>query len=501
VTLTATNRLAPCSPRRAFGSRRRRARLGAGRPRLNLLPFELNSDLNNDGKAGEGADSSLKTAALQSGASDDAKEKGTEYLFVNDQLSNGLWDKEDSDSSKPAGETKDDDITELKTICAATFGGIWFEFEGGDISKLEFWKNKECTEAFTFEPTFALSESNKLPEKLYVRTKGDWTEQVEGKLIMKFGKADKSVTWADDKLLFTVVKHLGDTKYFRAARDYIWENNTKFFVHEKKYGATRFRLVVMREATSVMYAVDTYNHATDTGRLWGIDQVVSNYTADVVINGNQCYSSHGDLYLRTHTGMTNRCDGRLVVGRQVLRPPSEDNHHDLGGEKFGRYIGHWLSPNHFVFGRGRVPENAGGNTPDTAMGGLSTNYKLDVRQTRSNQIVGYVPNEKAGEGLVFTATNFIGSWPFDDGGKALEFSQDAAKSGVPSLPGGDPNDPDDADDLMLFHLDGSTSVALTYTTPSGVPKNYIKGEKHAPGLGSYWINTYLLFECEPPRNP
>jgi pimeloyl-ACP methyl ester carboxylesterase len=50
VTLTATNRLAPCSPRRAFGSRRRRARLGAGRPRLNLLPVEMMVDANRDGE-------------------------------------------------------------------------------------------------------------------------------------------------------------------------------------------------------------------------------------------------------------------------------------------------------------------------------------------------------------------------------------------------------------------------------------------------------------------
>jgi hypothetical protein len=447
-----------------------------------LLPCELNSDLNNDGKASEDSDSSLKTAALRSGASDDAKEKGTEYLFVNDNLSNGLWDKEDSDSSKPANENKDDDITELKTICAATWGGIWFEFEGGDINKLEFWKDKECTEAFTFAPTFALSESNKLPEKLYVRTKGDWTGQVEGILIMKFGKADKSETWGEDKLLFTVVKHFGDTKYFRAARDYIWESNTKFFVHEKRYDEARYRLVVMREAASVMYAVDTYDHANGEARLHGIDAVSGNYAVDVVINGNQCFFSGVAL----PGAMTNRCDGRFLVGRQVLRPPSDDNHHDLGGQVFGRYVGHWLSPNRFVFGAGRVPENAHNATPDTAMGGLSTNYTLAVRQTDPNQLIGYVPEDKAGEGIVFTATNFQ-----NEGGKATEFSQDAVKSGVPLLPAGD------GDDLKLFHLDGSTSVGLAYTTPSGTPKTYIKGSKHSGVF--YWINTYLLFECERPR--
>lgn len=99
--------------------------------------------------------------------------------------------------------TKDeDDLQELKTICNATFGAIWFEYEGGDITKLAFYKTKECKPAdkVTFNPPFALSETNKLPEKLYVRAEPEsgWTAQVEGKLVMKFGQADTSVTWATD---------------------------------------------------------------------------------------------------------------------------------------------------------------------------------------------------------------------------------------------------------------------------------------------------------------
>jgi len=116
----------------------------------------LNSDLNNDGKVGDGVDSMIKTAARQSEASDEAKEKGTEYVFVNDHLSNGLWDKEDPDSSRPASENKDDDAEEIKTICTATWGAIWFEHP--IINKLAFYRTKECNASDRLTFPFALSE-------------------------------------------------------------------------------------------------------------------------------------------------------------------------------------------------------------------------------------------------------------------------------------------------------------------------------------------------------
>lgn len=74
-------------------------------------------------------------------------------------------------------------------------------------------------------------------QKLYVRLDGTgFTEQAEGDLVMKFGKADKSETRTRDKIKFTAIKQLGDEKFFQAARDYILECNTKLFV---KTGAIR----------------------------------------------------------------------------------------------------------------------------------------------------------------------------------------------------------------------------------------------------------------------
>ena len=57
------------------------------------------------------------------------------------------------------------------------------------------------------------------------------------------------------KMKLTIVKELGAKKYFHGARDYIFENNTKTFTHHKDYGAsTRYRIVAMREESTLMVA-------------------------------------------------------------------------------------------------------------------------------------------------------------------------------------------------------------------------------------------------------
>ena len=456
-----------------------------------LLPFELTSDLNNDGKAGEGSDSSLKTAGIEDTASDDAKEKGTEYLFVNDQLSNGLWDKEDTSATKPpTSENKDDDLTELRTICAATWGSVWFEYEGGDIAKLAFYKTKECTAANKMTFPFALSETNKLPEKLYVRTEGDWTAQIEGKLVMKLGKPDIE-TWATDKLRFTVVKHIGDKKFFHATRDYILEHNTRFWAGYKVYGtgggAKTVRMVVMREEAAKMQALDTYWRQTP---LWGIDEVVGAYGgASVAINSNFTFDIQSIGFFRD---ITRRCHGRLVTGGVYNTNVSSDNadsnnpapNDPLRGSVYagpeGKYIA--MSQNYsFTMAEGRVPLSP---LPKEALGGWHTDYN----RGNQDQMVG-IGKVSDQIRMVFTATVVAGS------GVTASFAADAKLSGIPALPGGD------ADDLMLILGDANTSTALAYKNGADTLTITNKGSKHTwvGSIGAYTINTYLLFYCSKPR--
>lgn len=83
-------------------------------------------DLNNDGEI-TAEDDTIENLAEKAGASAEAIEKGTEYLFANDSLSNGLWDKEDSQAPQGQG---DDDVQEIEVRLEATSDEAWFEYNG-----------------------------------------------------------------------------------------------------------------------------------------------------------------------------------------------------------------------------------------------------------------------------------------------------------------------------------------------------------------------------------
>jgi hypothetical protein len=110
-------------------------------------------------------------------------------------------------------------------------------------------------------------------------------------------------------------------------------------------------------------------------------------------------------------------------------------------------------------------------------------------QESENQAIGRGPVTELGKGILFTATTYVGNT-----GKAEKFADDAHNSGVKPLSGGD------GSQWELLFLDGSSSVGLILTNPQGVQKTLIKGGKHDGGYTSYYINTYLLFECKKPRN-
>jgi hypothetical protein len=478
-----------------------------------LLPFELSSDLNNNGKI-DSADSQLKTDGAKTDATDEAKEKATEYLFVNDDLSNGLWDKDDEDA--PEDATEDDDAQEIKTVCAATWGAIWFEHP--IIEKLAFYKTKECNAADKLTFPFALSATDKLPEKLYVRAE-EVTVQVEGDLVMKFGKADKTETWAEDKLKFTVVKELGDKKYFHAARDYILENNTRLFVHEKKYPAsspsTTFRFCVMREEATSLWPIETFYR---TPQIAGIDSVAASYPMTVILNGNQVsfkdgtgawaaafIGALGTLGIGEGKLMTDTCHGRIKESSAATFSLASSDIFDTAATPMagsplagpdpgttnpgGKYVAQ-KSDKKWTFGAGMVPDNL--TQPpfiNAALGGLSTYYDNPIRDTEPQQFVGYAPLDGQGKGCVFTATQISG------GGRGELLAEDAKKSGVPALPGGSKST-----DLSLLILDsGDTSVVLAHIDPGETLKVVDKGAKQN-GV-PYFVNTFLGFYSEPPRQP
>ena len=458
---------------------------------VELVPVELYSDLNNDGEV-DSADSGLVGKPYQSGASEDEKDKGTEFMFANDNLSNGAWDKEDTTTEGKPADADDDDAEELRIRPGITEGEVWLDHPA--ISGLKFYRDKKCTQPINLSPGqhLTISNSNPFPDTVFVRAENvSFTDannpQVEGDLKLMIKPAGDDANGIEaTKMKLTIVKELGAKKYFHGARDYIFENNTKTFTHHKDYGAsTRYRIVAMREESTLMVALDTYDHAADKPRLKGIDEVKANYGVDVIINGNQCFANNGVPFTDYPypSGMTNQCDGRLLSHSVILRPPSNDTHHALGGA-LGRHVLWTVFQNRFSFGAGQIPDPSG---MDEGMGGLSTNYGLAVRQTAPNQAIGRGTVHQSGKGIIFTATNYDAL-----GGGASDFAADAHKSGVQPLNGGD------GDDWELLFLDGSSSVGLVLAKPDGNQQTVIKGSKHSGN--AYYINTYLLFDCEKPRN-
>jgi hypothetical protein len=147
--------------------------------------------------------------------------------------------------------------------------------------------------------------------------------------------------------------------------------------------------------------------------------------------------------------------------------------------------------NKFALGKGQVPLNP---VPKSALGGNSVNYNDSSRDGKPYQVFGRCSLEHQTDDkvIVFTATHLQ---PPGNGflGKMSEFVEDAKRSGVKALPGGDPGD----SEVLL--LDGGSSVGLGYTNPDDAMTIQIKGGKHTGQLPFYYINTYLLFRCEKAR--
>jgi hypothetical protein len=490
--------------------------LNGAAPALTNFQFGLISDLNNDGNVGDGNDSKLKVASYKNGASADDIEKGTEYLFVNDNLSNGLWDKDDPDPLKPSTAINDDDVECFKVTCNAVYGAIWFTYpdaNGNDnCSKLAFYPNPQCNPSERLTFPFPLSTTHQLPPKLYVRAEGDsagnnFTAEVDGDLVMNFGPADKSVVWNSDKEKFTVVNQFGDKKFFQAARNYILENNTLLYACNwsvPNNSAQQFKICTMLEQNTNIQPYETYWQPTP--KVAGLNAVASaNPAATVILNGNlvafsdntnEVWSIYGWRYFigapPDPSRMTDHCFGRLIINGAVSQAScSNDTDLDSTGRFYkntqipvnqlagpsGKYVAsNGIGNNQFAIGYGS-------KNWSNAMGGLSTNYNSSRHSGDGNQMVGRWRPDKEGKklGIIFTVSEVQGS----KGGTPAVASA-ASQSGVRALSGGA------SGDLELFMLDsGNLAIGLTYMRPDIVLRSAILEKKMAGD--PFYVNTYLMF--------
>ncbi|HRU01666.1 MAG TPA: hypothetical protein P5239_08195, partial [Victivallales bacterium] len=473
--------------------------------KLSILGVDLLSDLNDDGTIDD-KDRKLKS------------EDGTgvsEYLFADDNISNGDWDK--GDSLAPSGYKNDDDVEPLvlcydglKNLAQKVRGiYIWIEHPGIELVKL--YKTSECKDSDLVEFPWDVAKKGLPPEKLFLLASKNVSTQIDGNLIIYIGDARKK-KYASDIIALSIVKSIGDTHFFQACRDYIMERNTKYWMGEKRFFTEKeslkvYRMLVMREESTKMQALETYWRDK---KLWGIDQVVAEYPkATVVINANFCFDVDPNAAGRWKN-LTKYCHGRLISGGMISKASSDnDDQKKLGplypgdspdglrdnkpfnitnplrgawyaGEE-AKYIAQ--ADGKFVIAKGRVPLN---KKYSEAMGGFHTNYKQNPEQMIGIGLAGK-------HRMIFTATSINGS-----GSKTI--ATFAKESGVPQLPG-------EPGAIMLIVGDAGTSVALSVNYPDEKTRIVDKVDKHTltspyiPSLrrGAYCINTYMLFTSTKPR--
>ncbi|SKB01884.1 hypothetical protein SAMN02745166_03494 [Prosthecobacter debontii] len=493
-----------------------------------VVHIDLLSDLNNDGRI-DAADSFVNHASKSPGALPLARERGVEYMFTNDDVSNGAWDVEDYGGlnyvwgldgygklPRPPSDHRDDDDAEaIEVKVSGNKGIVWFDHPA--ISGMDFFSAKECKPSdrinITLDSPFSLS-SGVLPEYIYIKVRPAY--ESEGNLRMFVGETVNKV-WAELRLPLTVVDRFGAPKFFHAARDYIFENNTRLFLKDHGYPlgsnpTTVFRLCVMREEATKLIPIDAY--ASNKKGIVEVSASLPN-SPTVLINGNQCFWEEGwdernPLDLNQMRGnIATRCHGRLIRN-SVMSPISSDNYDSTTKPAAGSVL---AGPDPIPYGLSAGPDgvlgtvddvpNVDAGTPggkyvacntsgwifangkaegENAMGGLSTNYENADRADKEHQMIGYADGIEPGRGCVFTATEIRGV------GHALIFKESASNSGVLPLASAS-----DTAAIKLFILDsGAGSIALMHTDPSGVLRPGYIGRKSAIGI-PYYVNNYLGF--------
>lgn len=463
-----------------------------------LAPVELITDMNNDGKINF-ADNQLRDAALAGGASDDAKDRGTEFMFHNDLLSNGIWDKEDSDPNKPLTAKNDDDTQEIRILVGITEGDVWLDHPA--IAGLSFYKTRECnpSEKVNLSPNqrFTVSGSNPFPDKIFIRADGLVTypvdnPQIEGDLVLNIipnGTSGEQTQAA--KLRLTLVNALGAKKYFHAARDYMFENNSRICVRREEVGnpadPSIKRFVTMLHEKTEMKVVDSFRRDR---KLYGIDAIIAEFpNYEIAVNGNFCYYTSILSDRPSRNAMTDKCHGRLITSGGIGASSS------IGGSSpfesvIADYIG-WNAQTGVDVRTGEVPV-----TPMTyteALGGFGSNISLYSWHPW------YGIANAGDKKVLFVATPYTIAGNGAGGGASMK--QKLASSGCPALPGGQ------AGEIQCIYGDGGSSLALAYKVTGSNLAVRLKGEKHflstASGpfrnRGDYFINTYILFKSQNPR--
>ncbi|MEM7013916.1 MAG: hypothetical protein AAF585_20845 [Verrucomicrobiota bacterium] len=419
-------------------------------------------------------DAQLLTDLNNDGLIDESDQEGIEYLFVGD-------------------------VEEVVLGSNLNVGEFWLEHP--TIESLPIFKTEKCEDSvpLTKDNRFSISESNPLPQRIYIKSDEIDESEISGflTLVARVGRR----TYELARIELAIVSEFGASHYFHAAQDSILENNSRFHVRdwENPDGGVEFqgairdrptiRIVSMLESKTTMTPYYAYPNREEG--IQAVSESEFGQTQHVIINGNQTgYDPNPPVLPEGATKpMTNLCHGRIVIDGRIQTPPSDDRITPPGSPRFGsnlagplgNYIGQ-ANDGEFVFHGGVVPDDHG---LKSAMGGLSTNYALRDEMYYS-QVVG-----KA-NGVVFTATHVKGV------GGMTAFKGAAVKSGVVDKLEGEDSSLDGRGCELLI-LDGNDATALMYRDTSDQWTGKWYGLHNPSGLAEYYICSYLLFSCERPR--
>ncbi|MEQ1933519.1 MAG: thrombospondin type 3 repeat-containing protein [Fimbriimonadaceae bacterium] len=434
------------------------------------LPAELYTDLNNDGELTI-ADSRLTGQPYASAATEEQKDKGTEFVFADDAVSNGAWDKQESGSPATAD---DDDAEELHIKPGIGEGEVWLEHPA--IDGLKFYTTRQCTEEIQISPSqhFTLTSNDPWPDNLFVKAEGSiefppTDPQVEGDLKLMYKPVGSSLEIEVAKMKLTVVQKLGATKHCLAAIDYIKENNTKLYTNKVEIVGETVPFVVLLQAKTYVQGINAH-----TGTYQGIDavsQAPAWHTSSVIINTTYAYNHVNDN------------DFYQLHGGEMVSASGWDTTCSVKGSVA------WPDPYYMAGGATGTVDLGAGDFPLSSYvngsGGLRPDFDAEGPFTSITQLTMY--QEKVI--VVASAHDGIGSKKvFTDYKTALELGATSATSRL---------------------CDGGSSCALAIANPDGALKTITTSKRHSaawvallknhPTNPIMFLKTYVAFEVEAAR--
>ena len=437
---------------------------------LTLLPVELYSDLNNDGTL-TSADSGLTGSPYASGATNEQKDKGTEFMFKNDTMSNGAWDK--GATGAPAS-ANDDDAEEIVIKAGLTEGEVWLDHPA--IAGLKFYDSAQCTTELPLKPTnkFTLG-SRAWPEHIFVRADGTinfpaTNPQNEGdlKLMVKPTGAGAAIEAAKMKL--TIVEKLGATKHHRAALDYIYERNATHYTQTADYDGLKVPFVVMSESLAELQGINA-----KVGTLEGITAVAGSASwkdCTAIINATYTHDETND------GGFYKLHDGELVHGSAMDATCSVKN--AVSGSPRHNYVAS-RGVGVFAWAAGDVHHTATEGT-----GGMAIAVPNVQPFTAISRII--VDQDK----LVYVASHYSEFW---NSAPYTKYETDL-KKGITSS--------------TLYLCDGGSSSALSVIKPDASAHEIkMQGPRHNPptwnpitflkSASTLYLKTYIGIKTNKPR--